>query len=126
MLSQLHAGHQGVQRTLAAARNNIFWVNMAKDITLHIEKCSVCESTQRSNVKEPLMSKEVPSYPFQIVATDLFQFKSGEYLLMVDSYSGFFDFRQLRHSTSNEVIEHLKSWFATHGIPKKLESDNGP
>lgn len=125
-LSQLHAGHQGVQRTLAAARNNVFWLNMAKDITHHIEKCSVCESTQRSNVKEPLMPKEVPSYPFQIVATDLFQFKSGEYLLMVDSYSGFFDFRQLRHSNSKEVIENLKSWFATHGIPEKLESDNGP
>lgn len=126
MLNQLHAGHQGVQRTLGIARNNVFWLQMTKDITLHVEKCSVCEATQRSNVKEPLISKEVPTYPFQIVASDLFSYKSCEYLLIVDSYSGFFDFCQLKNSTSKEVIEHMKSWFATHGIPEKLESDNGP
>lgn len=126
ILNQLHAGHQGVQRTLAAARNNVFWLQMTKEITDHIEKCSVCEATQRANIKEPLISKEVPSYPFQIVATDLFAFKSVQFLLIADSYSGFFDFCQLKHSTSKEIIERLKSWFATHGVPEKLESDNGP
>lgn len=60
------------------------------------------------------------------MATDLFTFQSREYILIADSYSGFFDFRQLRHTTTKEVVEHLKSWFATHGIPAKLESDNGP
>lgn len=126
ILNQLHAGHQGVQRTLAAARNHVFWLQMTKDVTNHIEKCSVCEATQRSNVKEPLISKEVPTYPFQIVATDLFKFKSRDFIIIVDSYSGFFDFRQLKHSTSKETIDYLKTWFATHGIPEKLESDNGP
>lgn len=126
ILKQLHAGHQGIQRTLSVARSNVFWLNMTREITNHVEKCSICEATQRSNTKEPLITKEVPSYPFQIVATDLFSFKSREYLLIVDSYSGFFDFRMLKHTTSHEVIENLKSWFATHGIPEKLESDNGP
>lgn len=125
-LNQLHTGHQGVQRTLAVARNYVFWLNMTKDITDHIQKCSVCEATQRSNTTEPLIVREIPNYPFQIVATDLFKFQSNDFLLIVDSYSGFFDFRQLRHSTSKEVIENLKSWFATHGIPEKLDSDNGP
>lgn len=41
-LNQLHTGHQQVQRTLAAARNYVFWLNMSKDITDYIEKCSVC------------------------------------------------------------------------------------
>lgn len=125
-ISQIHAGHQGIQRTLSAARDHVFWLNMTKDITDHVEKCSVCEATQRANTKEPLINKEVPTYPFQIVATDLFTFKGHEFMVIVDSYSGFFDFRQLRHTTSKEIIEHLKSWFATHGIPAKLESDNGP
>lgn len=125
-LKQLHAGHQGLQRTLSAARSHVFWLNMAKEINDYVDKCSVCEATQKSNAKEPLITKEIPKYPFQIVATDLFTFMSREFLLIVDSYSGFFDFRQLRHTTSNEVIENLKSWFATHGIPEKLESDNGP
>lgn len=126
MLTQLHTGHQGVQRTIAIARNHVFWLNMAKDITEFISRCSACESTQRNNTKEPLIIKEIPSFPFEIVATDLFTFKSREFLLIVDSYSGFFDFKVLQNTTSKEIIEHLKTWFATHGIPAKLESDNGP
>lgn len=126
ILSKLHAGHQGVQRTLAAARNNVFWLYMSKDIIEHVGRCKVCEATQRANTKEPLIVKEVPKYPFQIVATDLFSHKSSDYLLIADSYSGFFDFCQMRNTTSKETIENLKRWFATHGIPEKLESDNGP
>lgn len=76
ILAQLHAGHQGIQRTIAIARNHVFWLNMAKDITEFIGRCSACESTQRSNTKEPLISKEIPNYPFEIVATDLFTFNS--------------------------------------------------
>lgn len=126
ILKQHHTGHQGVQRTLAVARNHVFWLNLTKDITDYVGKCGVCEATQRSNTKEPLIVRVVPVYPFEIVATDLFKFQSRDYLLIVDSYSGFFDFKPLRQSTSKEVIENLKSWFVTHGIPEKLDSDNGP
>lgn len=125
-LEQVHKGHQGIQRSLSAARNNVFWLGMSNDIVDYVERCSTCQKTQRSNIKEPLMLKEIPNFPFEIVATDLFTYGSREFLLLVDSYSGFFDFRQLRQTSSREVIEHLKSWFATHGIPLKLESDNGP
>lgn len=125
-LQQIHSGHQGIQRTLAVARNHVFWLNMTKEITDYIEKCGICEATQRSNIKEPMIIKEIPTHPFQIVASDLFTFQGREYLLMVDSYSGYFDFQQLHHTTSKECIEKFKSWFAIHGVPAKLESDNGP
>lgn len=45
---------------------------------------------------------------------------------MADSYSGYFDFKKLKHTTSLEVINVLKEWFAVHGIPFVLWSDNGP
>lgn len=125
-LNQLHSGHQGVQRTLAIARDHVFWLNMSKDITDFIKKCRICETTQRSNTKEPMIVKVIPIYPFQIIASDLFKYQVNDYLLIADSYSGFFDFKKLNHTTSKEIIEHLKSWFAIHGIPAKLETDNGP
>lgn len=126
ILRQIHLGHFGIQRTLSAAREHLFWTQMTKDITNYVERCSICQSTQKSKTREPLITKKVPKLPFEIVATDLFHFKQREYLLLVDSYSGFFDFRYLKQSTSKEVIQTLKSWFAVHGIPATLESDNGP
>lgn len=73
-----------------------------------------------------MIVKQIPQYPFEIVATDIFTYKNNDYLLIVDSYSGFFDFRTLRRNTSAEVVDFLKSWFAVYGIPVILESDNGP
>ncbi|XP_055839176.1 uncharacterized protein LOC129907130 [Episyrphus balteatus] len=45
---------------------------------------------------------------------------------LTDSYSGFFDYTELKQTTSTEVIKALKVCFATHGIPSVLESDTGP
>lgn len=126
ILTQLHRGHFGIQKTLSIAREYVFWVGLTADLTSFVEKCSVCQKTQRKNSKEPIILKSVPEFPFEIVATDIFTVNGHDYLLIVDSYSGYFDFRMLRQNTSKEVIEFLKSWFAVHGIPAKLESDNGP
>lgn len=125
-LEQIHLGHFGVQRTLSLAREHVFWLNMTNDIVAYVERCSVCQQTQRSNNTEPLINKQIPKYPFEIVATDIFSFQKYQYLLTVDSYSGFFDFRMLNQATSKEVILCLKSLFAVHGIPAILETDNGP
>lgn len=126
IIQKLHAGHQGIQRTLAVARSNVFWLNMAKDLTDYVSRCGICEGNQKSNYTEPMIPKEVPTYPFQIVATDIFKSNGHEYILLVDSYSGYFDFCRLRHQSSKEVIKILKKWFCIFGIPEKLESDNGP
>lgn len=126
ILVQLHRGHFGIQRTLSIAREYVFWIGLTKDVIDFVERCSVCQKTQRKNPKEPLILKCIPSYPFEIVATDIFTLKNVDYLLIVDSYSGFFDFKKLYQNTSKEVIEILKTWFSVHGIPSKLESDNGP
>lgn len=125
-LEQIHLGHFGIQRTLSAAREHVFWINMSKDITEYVEKCKICQASQKSKQSEPLIVKPVPKLPFEIVATDIFTFQLGQYLLIVDSYSGYFDFKILKSITSKEVIKNLKTWFAVHGIPRLLESDNGP
>ena len=44
----------------------------------------------------------------------------------MDYYSGYFEVQDLSNSTSNRVITVLKTWFARHGIPVTVISDNGP
>lgn len=126
IVRDLHSGHVGIASSLARARQSLYWYGQSKDIREYVEKCSVCQQTQRSNIREPQLQKTVPEYPFQLVSTDLFHFKGDEYILIADHYSGFMDFKKLKSANSSEVIDHMRQWFSIHGIPEIVESDGGP
>ena len=59
------------------------------------------------------------------VATDIFDWEGHQYLVTVDSYSGWFEMDSLSDMSSRTVIGKLQRMFATHGIPEKLLTDNG-
>lgn len=53
--------------------------------------------------------------------------KGAVYLVVVDYHSRYPELALLDQGTSSQVvIQHLKSIFARHGIPKTVISDNGP
>lgn len=124
-LGQIHQGHSGIQSSIRRARSTLYWINMSKSIADYVNKCQICQSNRPSETKEPMIIKTVPKLPWEIVASDIFKFGKDEYLLICDSYSGFFDVEVLRNLTSAEVIRHMKKWFAIHGSPKTLETDGG-
>ena len=51
----------------------------------------------------------------------------GKYfLVMVDAYSKWIDIAVVNTPTPAATAEKLRSFFVTHGLPKLVESDNGP
>ena len=44
--------------------------------------------------------------------------------MVFDLYSRYFEVARLQNTRSNTVLHKLKSFFATHGIPSKVISDN--
>ena len=56
----------------------------------------------------------------------MFEWNKQNYLLVIDYYSRFIEIVKLSTATSCDVINHLKSIFARHGMPEPLISDNGP
>ena len=72
------------------------------------------------------MTSELPKYPWQVVATDLFELNKLNYLLVVDYFSRYPEVLQLTSTTSMSVISALKSVFSRHGIPEIVRSDIGP
>ena len=81
---------------------------------------------EKHNRAEPLLCTQFPSYPWQTVATDLFELHGRCYLLVIGYYSRFIELSLLTETTSTAVINSLKSIFARHGLPERLISDNGP
>jgi hypothetical protein len=126
MMVKVHSSHLGIDGCLRRARECLFWPHMATDIRQYISTCDVCRTFEVSQQKETLMSHELPSRPWEKVGVDLFTWNSNEYLVTVDYYSNFWEVDKLETTTSQAVVDKLKSHFARYGSPTKVMSDNGP
>ena len=122
----LHVAHTEIQSCLWRAHEVVYWPGMNKDLSDYIAKCDSCNSFQDSQQKEPLLSREIPMRPWQIIAADIFTVDNRDYLCTVDCYSNYFEVDWLYHKTAGEVILKLKRHFSTHGILEKVNSDNMP
>ena len=75
-----------------------------------MQQCKTC-ALHRDNKPEPLIAMALPNRPRQIVATDLFQMKGMDYLIIIDYYSRYVEVAAMKKTTkSSEVIRALKSW----------------
>lgn len=126
MLDKLHFYHMGEEKTKNRARKILYWPNMSKEIDDRVKNCETCLKFQKSNSKEELKQSEIPLESRPMVGTDLFYFQSKAYLIVVDYFSKYVEFRLLRDESSESTIELLKSYFARFGVPKIIRSDNGP
>ena len=123
---KIHASHIGLQACLRRAREVVYWPGMNKDLTDYISQCETCASYQMAQAKEPLISHELPSRPWEKIASDIFTYEEQDYLCTVNYFSDYFEIDKLHKKTGKSIIGRLKNLFTTHGIPDKLMSDNGP
>ena len=127
ILSQLHYGHQGIEKTKLRAKDSVYWNSINKDIEDLIKKCDICQYNLPSQTRESLLPHEIPDQPWEVVGTDLFHFGNCEYLIIVDYYSKFPIIRKMPGvCSSGAVIVATKQIFSEYGIPSKVVSDNGP
>lgn len=120
----MHRGHPGLESTKCRARMTVFWPTMNRDITEKLLSCSVCNSTRAHQQKEPLLLHPVPELPWSTVSTDVSDWHGKQYMVLVDSYSGWFEVDLLHNVSSAAVISKLKRHFSVHGSPHTLVSDN--
>ncbi|XP_042144425.1 uncharacterized protein K02A2.6-like [Ixodes scapularis] len=126
LLVQIHVGHLGINSCLKRARETVYWPGLTTDIKCYVERCATCQATDKKPARQPLHLKEIPDLPWERVASDLFNFEGKSYVVIVDSYSGYLDFKKLSGESSKEVVNVMKEWLATQGVPKVIETDNGP
>ena len=126
LLRGIHNSHLGVNGCLNRERECLYWPGMTGDIKNHVSTCEACREYERGQTEETLKSHQTPSQPWQYIAPDLFELEGKSYLVKSDYFSDFFELDHLRSTTSVSVIRKLKKYFARHGIPEQLVTDNGP
>ena len=100
MKGRIHKGHLGIEKCKVRARETMFWPGINSEITEMVQRCSACLDTRVYQQKEPLISHEIPTKPWQKVGTDLFHFKNRDYLVIIDYFSNCPEFALLKSTTS--------------------------
>ncbi|UYV78302.1 K02A2.6-like, partial [Cordylochernes scorpioides] len=124
-LNRIHAGHQGITKCRARAKDHVWWPGVGQEIQDMVKTCEKCIENQPLK-HEPLIPNDFPERPWQKVEMDLFHYEGNEYLVVVDYFSRFIEVVRLTKLSSEAVVDHCKAIFARHGIPDIVISDNGP
>ena len=94
VLKKIHTGHQSITKCRERARESVWWPGMSKELEEIVTNCPDCIK-YRSQRAEPLRPTPLPSLPWQKVGTDLFEWKTLVYLLIIDYYSRWIEVAKL-------------------------------
>lgn len=127
-LENLHAGHQGIERTKRRARQTTYWPGMDRDIENLVSSCPQCRPLLPSQRNEPLwQDDDRPSRVFESVSADYFHVAGHTYLVYVDRMSGWPHVTACpRPASADNLVRALRSVFADTGVPVILRTDGGP
>ena len=125
-LTEVHKGHLGHNKCLERMKAMIYWPGCSSQLRDLVESCAICQAHRKDPPSSFAISHEVPQYPMQCVATDLFYADGENYILTVDHYSKWVDCHKLKETRTADVVEVLRQLFLNFGCPETLLSDNGP
>ena len=127
LLEELHNTHLGVSKMKSLARCYIWWPGMDAEIENLVKSCAVCQECRPAPAVAPLHPWEWPSQPWSRLHLDFAgPFLGHMWLIIVDAHSKWLDVHMMTSITSSHTIEKLRIVFATHGLPRKIVTDNGP
>ena len=116
----------GIAKCRECARQSAWWPGIGWDIKEWVASCRHWIEKRPSQIREPLLPSTLPERPCQKVGVDICEFKNSHYLVQVDYFSRYIDIAYLPGLMTAAVIGKMKNFFAQHGVPEVVVSDNGP
>ena len=123
-----HESHQGMSKTKAMIREKVWFPKIDDLVKATIDSCLACQATGKENRPEPLQLSELPTKPWEKLHIDYYgPLPTGDYLVVIiDRYSRFPEVEVVSSTKASTLIHKLDRIFAVHGIPDKIQTDNGP
>ena len=130
VLQNLHAAHQGTSWMEQRARTIVYGPGISKDIRETREGCADWNRNAPSQAATPPLPSTPPLSPFKAVFANFFDYRGCHYLVIGDRLSGWVEVLSSTAGTnlagSAGLVCHLRSFFATFGVPEEISSDSGP
>ena len=95
VIERAHFSHAGYLHTLETIRKSYYWHGMGEEVRKITEPCNICFKLQRQPSREPFnfqnlqnleddnFANRVPSYLFEMIATDLCTYKNNHFIIVV-------------------------------------------
>ena len=128
VLSLAHEGHQGETKMKQYLRSRLWFPRMDKLIEDCVKTCHACLASTPVNNYQPLKPSVLAEGPWQKLAMD-FKGPVGQqfyFLSVIDEFSRFPEVEIVESTAADIVLPRLDRILSTHGIPKRIKSDNGP
>ena len=126
------AGHQGVGRTVANLKLRFYWPGMQTDVTRWCAQCHSCgEYKPWKRHAAPLRPTQVGAFGEKVGVDLMGPFattKSGMayIIVMQDHFPKWIEARPMPNKAAITVADNMVNmWFAVHGAPHQLHSDQG-
>ena len=115
-------------KTKEMIRRKYWFPGMNQRIDIIISTCFNCQVATDTHHREPAKMTELPEGPWHTVEIDFCgPFPNGEYALVIpDQYSRYPGVEFVTSTSIRPVRRKLKKVFAVYGIPKVVQTDNGP
>ena len=126
VLRELHEGHPGITRMKSLARMYVWWPGIDRDIEKSVRQCQECQAVQSSPPPAPLHPWKWPTRPWARLHLDFAgPFCGKTFLVMIDAHSKWIEAVCTPSTSSQAVIEELRTVFAKFGLPETIVTDNG-
>lgn len=126
VLALLHEQHLGISKMKAVARSMVWWPGIDDALEQAVRKCSICQAVLPAAQPVPLFPWKVCEHPWQRVHLDFAEKESQIFLIAVDAFSKWIEVKCMQSTTAAKTVEAVRSWFASHGLPVEVVTDNGP
>jgi len=119
ILKLLHETHLSAQKQKYLVKSIFYWPGL-------VESCNICQKFKRNQIKQTFINHEIPKFPFIKIGLDIPEFRSLNYLVVVDYYSRWLEIIQIKQKDTMTIISKLKPLFSKFGIPMEVIADNMP
>jgi hypothetical protein len=127
LLNQVHWAHFGEVKTLALAKQHVFWPGLKADIENTVKACIICQEYARNPPKTAISPSPNPKGPWQRLHADYAgPFLGGMWLVIMDSFSKYPHVLFTQSTSAEATVSLFKTVLAIHGLPLEIVTDNGP
>ena len=120
--------HQGQTNTEQLLTSRFWFPSYSTLVCSEVDMCVLCKHAVISKRQEPANLTPTAGTPFDILSID---FKgplaSHNYaFVMLDTFTKWVEVFWVTSTSFQAIKKHMESYFAAHGRPSSIRSDNGP